>query len=413
MSQRNVTTVARWEYHRFAKPRDLAVGTLVFMLMFGIYGFVGHLVRSKGQEEKTVGVIGGALMGLRGEKSLERFRLEHMDGEEQGGPAGKRDAPRGEDRTLAEEALRAKEIDALLVILGSERAQFVVREERGWQKEFISLVVQHRLARRLSESDLDPQVVRSLTAPADIERVLLHPKDGETERADPKTVLVVVMTMLVGLFLGFSYVFVAITSEKTQRVTESVLAAIRPQEWIDGKIIGLTLVVLVNVVCYGGGYLLYKTAALFVWKDPFTLPVGIGDPIAFAHLLLFAMLGFGFWFTLFALVAATINDPNSSSRSSLMLLPFLPLALTVAGLDEPDALWMRLAAMLPGLSPAAMPVRIMRGDPHWLEVLASVTLLAIAIALLRRAAGRVLGVSMLMTGKEPSWGEVWRWAREK
>ena len=42
--------------------------------------------------------------------------------------------------------------------------------------------------------------------------------------------------------------------------------------------------------------------------------------IAFLMLVLFAMLGFGFWFTLFALVAATINDPNSSSRSSLMFL---------------------------------------------------------------------------------------------
>lgn len=413
MSRRNVTTVARWEYHRFAKPRDLAVGTLVFTLMFGIYGFVGHLVRSRGHEEKTVGVIGGAIMGLRGEKSLERFRLEHMDSEEESSTSGESDAPRAEDRTLAEDALRAKEIDALLVVLGPERARFVVREERGWQKEFISLFAQHRLARRLSESDLDPRIVRSLTAPADIERVVLHPKDGDTGRAEPKTVLVVVMTMLVGLFLGFSYVFVAITSEKTQKVTESVLAAIRPQEWIDGKIVGLTLVVLVNVVCYGGGYLVYKTAASFVLKEPFTLPVGIGDPVALAYLLLFAMLGFGFWFTLFALVAATINDPNSSSRSSLMLLPFLPLGLTLAGLDEPDALWMRLVAMLPGLSPVAMPVRIMRGDPHWLEVLASAALLAIAIALLRRAAGRVLAVGMLMTGKEPSWGEVWRWAREK
>jgi hypothetical protein len=36
----------------------------------------------------------------------------------------------------------------------------------------------------------------------------------------------------------------------------------------------------------------------------------------------------------------------------------------------------------------------------------------VAIAMLRRAAGRMFGVSMLMTGKEPSWGEVWRWLRE-
>ncbi len=215
-----------------------------------------------------------------------------------------------------------------------------------------------------------------------------------------------------GLFLGFSYVFVAITGEKTQRVTESVLSAITPQTWIDGKILGLTLVVLVNVACYMFGYLVYKGVATLFFGEAFTLPTGIGDPVVVLNLVLFAMLGFGFWFTLFALIAATITDPNSSSRSSLLLLPFLPLGLTLTGMDQPDAVWMRVLALIPGLSPAAMPVRLLRGDPWVVEILLSLALLVVMVWVFRRAAGRVFGVSMLMTGKEPSWGEVWRWLRE-
>jgi ABC-2 type transport system permease protein len=153
-------------------------------------------------------------------------------------------------------------------------------------------------------------------------------------------------------------------------------------------------------------------AASLLLGAPFDLPEGVGDPVVLFWLVLFALFGFGFWFTLFAVVAATISDPNSSSRSALLFLPFLPLGLTVAGLDQPDSLWMRLLSLLPGLSPAAMPVRLLRGAPGLIEILLSLALLALAVCFFRRAAGRVFGTSMMMTGKEPRWSELWRWMRE-
>ncbi len=398
MKWSSVSTVARWEYHRFAKPRDLILGAVFFAVMFGAFGFVGHYIQSKSEEEKTVMVLGAAAMQLQAVESFERFQLQHAEGA----------TP---DLAAAESALREKEVDAVLVVSGIERAELIVREERGWQQEFMALVGQHRQAQRLAESGLDPQILQSLSAPVDIGRRTLGSQPGESSGAEPKTVLIVVGTMLMGLFLGFSYVFVAITGEKTQKVTESVLSAITPQDWIDGKILGLTIVVLVNLGSYALGYLLYKVAAVFIWHDPFQLPEGIGDPVSVIYLVLFSMLGFAFWFTLFGIVAATINDPNSSSRSSLIMLPFLPLAVAFMGIDQPDAAWMRLLSLTPGLSPAAMPVRIMRGHPHWAEILLSLALLVAMAVLFRRAAGRVFGVSMMMTGKEPSWREVWRWVR--
>ena len=69
-------------------------------------------------------------------------------------------------------------------------------------------------------------------------------------------------------------------------------------------------------------------------------------------------------------------------------------------------------SMACSFSPAAMPVRLLRGEPALVEILLSLALLAAAIWLFRRAAGRVFGISMLMTGKEPAWSEVWRWMRE-
>lgn len=111
-------------------------------------------------------------------------------------------------------------------------------------------------------------------------------------------------------------------------------------------------------------------------------------------------------------MAATIDVPDSSGRSALMFLPFIPLGVVFAGLDTPDAGWMRTLALLPGVSPSAMPVRILRGDPAAWEIALSFGLLPAGALALPWAAGRVFGASMLMTGKEPGLREIWRWLRE-
>jgi len=396
VSGRTVSTVARWEYRRFAKPKDLVIGTLTFAVIFGIYGFVAQFVELKTNEPLEIAVIGAELMGLDDVDSLQRYQLQPAEGE----------------IVELERNLTEEEVDALLVIADADRAELRVRSARQWQEEFLALLTAHAQSRRPHEIGLEPEELAALTAPVTLTRVEVEAADGTSTRAPGLTVIIVVVTMLLGLFIGFSYVFIAITGEKTDRVTESVLAAITPQQWIDGKILGLTLVTLVNVVCYGIGYLIYKVTATVVFGIPWKLPPGVGDPGVVTWLLLFALGGFAFWFTLFAMVAATISDPNTSSRSSLMLLPFLPLGLTLAGMDQPDAIWMRVLALVPGISPAAMPVRLLRGEPALIEIVLALVLLAAAAWFFRSAAGRVFGVSMLMTGKEPSWGEVWRWLRE-
>ena len=47
--------------------------------------------------------------------------------------------------------------------------------------------------------------------------------------------------MMLGVFTGIAYQFIVITGEKQLRVTEQVVSAITPQMWIDGKILGISL----------------------------------------------------------------------------------------------------------------------------------------------------------------------------
>jgi ABC-2 type transport system permease protein len=218
--------------------------------------------------------------------------------------------------------------------------------------------------------------------------------------------------MLFGILIGNSYLLVGVTGEKSQRVTEQVVAAISPQTWIDGKILGLSGLVIVNLLLYVLGFVLYKAIAVPVFGDSFNLPQMISDPILFLAVLVLVVLGFFLWFSFFALVACTISDPNTSARSMIMMLPFLPLGIAFAALGNPDAPWLQVFGIIPFSSPSVLSARLVLGDVAAWEFPAAVVLLLVTIWFLRRAAGKVFGLGMLMYGKEPRWSEMVRWVRE-
>lgn len=389
-----VVAIARWEFLRFAKMRDLVIGALVFAAMFGGGSFFGEFVGRKASEVRTI-VVAGDDAGFVGDGlDVGRFRFE-------------RRASADVDSAVVNE-----EADAALVEVDDGVWEIRAQRERSWFSQlevtFGSLLGQQHLG----ELGLTPAQLQRLATPARFETVVLD-DDARVEGGptDAFTAGIALGILMMGLFVGFSFVFVAITAEKTQRTTESILSAVTPQQWIDGKILGLTGAVFANLVSTAAGYLLWQVAKTVFLDGSMALPGGAA-PLDVVGLVVFMLGGFAFWFTLFAMIAATIDDPNTSSRSSMMFFPILIMAPAFMGLDTPDAGWMQALSWIPGTSTAAMPVRLLRGEPHLVEVLGSLVLLFGGAWAFRRAAGRIFGTSMLMTGKEPGVREVLRWLRE-
>ena len=140
----------------------------------------------------------------------------------------------------------------------------------------------------------------------------------------------------------------------------------------------------------------------------FPIPWAALRPANLLFFLLLAMLGILFWNCVFAAIAVRINDPNSSTRSSLMFLPVMFVGMGFPGLQKPDAPVMRALAVLPGTSPTVMTARLVLSDVAAWEALTAVLLLVLTILVLRRIAGKVFAAGILLTGKELSWAEAWR-----
>lgn len=384
--------IARWEFRRFVKPNQL-VFSFVLMFVLGLVGFgVGKWAERSRSNTVNVAIVGGDNLGIGANDTLGNVALFPAT-------SSQVDSLRG--------VLTAQRIDGILVIHSTDSAQLIVRRSPSWRGTLESHLTSARRRIQLAQAGLGEQQLAAMLAPVALATEFQSGNDGRAART---AAFISAALVLYGLFMAMAYMLVSVTAEKQLRVTEQVVSAISPQTWIDGKILGLSAVAFVNVGIAVLSGMLWVFGNSLARDRPFSM--GAVDPLAFVIIALFALLGFIFWLSVFSAVAATIDDPNTSTRGPLM---FLPAMFSIAGflvVRIPDSAFARITGIIPLTSSAVMPARVAITDvPAW-EIVLSAALLIGGALIARRAAGKVFAVAMLMYGKEASWGEVRRWVRE-
>lgn len=395
MNARPALEIARWEFKRFFKFKDVAL-SLGIVASSGLLGrAVFEFVQREDHAPLRIAVTSPELLPAPSDAFGPRFVLVPADG----------------TRPELERALFEEEYDGLLVLRTPDEGELVVREKPGWSPELAQTLTELRRSARIAERGLGEGELAGLLAPFAIDVHLTSGERGVVDRASRISAFVVVGMMLLGIFLGNSYLFVSITGEKTQRVTEQLMSIMPPQAWIDGKILGLSLLVLTQVLSYVAGYMVFVLLSVPLFDAPIRLPHALGHVGVLTMILLLSVLGFFFWFAFFAAFASSINDPNSSSRSSLIMLPMIPLAPAFFAVGSASDLWVRILSVLPISSSSFMAARLAVGNVHPVELGGAVALLVASALAMRRAAGKIFGLAMLMYGKEPSLREMVRWIR--
>lgn len=386
-----VAEVARWEFRRYVKPKQQVIGALITLAMAMGGALIGRLA-SGGTSAVELAVVGAELVGLPAE--VGRFRIERH------GAAAlerlRRDVEDGES-------------DAVLVIFSADGGDLITRQTPAWHDELARELTAFAVGRRLETSDFDIDRLAAIQAPF---RLAVHEAAPRAGRAERVAAFIALGLMLMGLFTGMSYIFISVTGEKQSRLSEQVISAIPPQAWIDGKILGLSGVSIVSMLSLVASGFVFLALTRLLWDWSIPLPTTVERPDLLLAAIGFVFLGFLFWFVFLGAVAAMVNDPHTSNRSQLMLLPVLTMVPAFIAVSDPSAGWIRVLSIVPPMSGAVLPARLLVAEVPWWEAGLAAALLLGGIGLIRRFAGRVFRLGMLMYGKEPSWAELRRWLRE-
>lgn len=382
--------VASWEFRRYFKWKDQLLSLLFFVVVSAIGYGVAHVVKNRG------GTATVALDGLAMEApAASRVRFVAA-------PA---------DSAARDVALRNGDLHGILSRLDDGSFQLRVVKDPRYKPDLEAILSANVQRERLTDRGLSTEELSRLLAPPSLDVRFTDIATGRRSRGEKIAAVAFLVIMLLAVFNSLAYLFTGITGEKQFRVTELVISSISPQVWIDGKILGIALHSLATAATLVVGFLLVAFAANLGWS--FELPAAAVRPGVLLLLAVYCVLGILLWNSFFAALASTIDDPNTSSRSSLLMLPVLPVILSLAVLRDPDGLLSRGLALLPLTSAPALPIRLVLSDPGALEIAASLLLLVAAIGFARRLAGRIFEIGMLLYGKEPTLQEIGRWISQR
>ena len=401
--------VARWEFRRFLKPKQLVISLVTMLVSGGVAFAATRAVRGAEARSVTLAVIGAETLGLgAGAAGADTLVAPPSPNNATGRAIVLRRHAAAEEGALRA-AVAERELDGLLLVRDPARSTLVARRDPAWRAELQQALTARVVERRLAASGLPADGLQRLLAPPAI--AVERPTGQGPGRGERLLTIGVLAFSLVGLLSGMGFIFAGITGEKQQRVTEQVVSAIPPQRWVDGKIIGLAGVAIVNALVTALAFATFVIVlVVFVRRVPLTL--GFERPLLVPLLVLLPLLGFALWFILLAAVSATIDDPHTSTKGSLLMLPVIPVVIAFTLFSRADSAVAQFFAVFPFTSSTVLPVRLLLADVAAWEVPLALVLLVGTIWLLRRAAGKIFAVGMLMYGKEPTLRETLRWVRE-
>ena len=200
----------------------------------------------------------------------------------------------------------------------------------------------------------------------------------------------------------------SIIEEKTSRVFEVMLASVKPEQMLAGKIIGVGSVGLTQVAIWMAAAYIYSTMGM-VAAGGHAL-VSAGQAAYFIAYFLFA-------FFLYSSIAAALGAMTNSEQELQQLNMFLviPLAFCMVMIFSiiraPNSKLAEIVSLIPFCSPLLMNFRLsLTQVPAW-QVVLSFVLMSLSIVAILWVAARIYRVGILMYGKRPNLPEIMRWLR--
>lgn len=439
MSVNKTSIIISREYSERVKKKSFIITTIlvpVLMLALSVLPTL-IIVFAGGGETKTVAVIDDSGLILQNLTDNEEVRYIAAEGTQ-------------------EELLSADEIYGLLVI-----DRNIVKRPSGVKlltPNASSLAVENNITsqmekiietEKLKSYDIDnlDQILDNVKTSVTLQtlRTDENGEEGESQSAAISSAIGTLLNFLLYMFLVLygSLVMNSIIEEKNNRVLEIVVSSIKPTQLLIGKVIGVGLVAVTQIIIWVAIVLCITTMILpavmpaDIMNEVTALNTGsmdisnssIDQDMAIAlgmftnvgyvlelvgYLFLFLVGGFLFYASIFAMIGSAVD--NIQDASQLQMLGIVPVIIglvsSMAVIPNPNGLFAIIMSMIPFTSPMVMMARVPFDIPAW-QIVVSIVLLYLSIFFMVWIAAKIYRIGIFMYGKKPTVRDLIRWARYK
>jgi len=326
-------------------------------------------------------------------------------------------------RSLLSQKVLANEFSAYIFIpdsiLSGGEAEFVSQHVSDFDEikrlsESLNRVV---VGLRLKKEGLDPQRVSDYMKHVGLKTIKVTPQ-GEKEDVGGTFAMAYVLVLLIYMTLIFygSIILRGVIEEKSNRVVEVVLSSLKPFELMMGKILGIGAVgltqyavwALIGFVMSQYGMSMLTSLVPAASGIKFAIP-----PYIFFYFVVFFILGYFLYGTLYAAVASTVNSEKEAQQMLMPITMFLvlPILLMTMVIKDPSGSTSVILSLIPFFAPIIMFMRICVLMPPAWQVALSIGLLGLTVVAMVWLAAKIYRIGILMYGKKPSLPEIVKWIK--
>jgi ABC-2 type transport system permease protein len=412
MSMHNVWLIAKREYLERVRTRSFFIMTVMIPLLMGGGIFGSAFLTRKTSSTSHIAIVS---VDLQVATDLQS-ELEH----------GKRSkmtvdviSPPGADtRGVLDNELADKQLDGYLWIKPGDSTNG--RPSFAWTpksnadivtRDTIATALRTVLTREgLKHQGMVASDVDALMQPIDLDSSQAG-KNDDSETAFYSAYALFFLMYFVIMLYGMN-VARSIIEEKTSRVFEVLLATIRPEEMMAGKVIGVGSVGLTQVGIWLVTAILLTSTPLVAMVTGSDIHIGL-SAMQVVFFIVFFLLGYLLYSSIAAALGAMTNSEQELQQLNMFLV--MPLACCMFALSvvipNPDGLPATIISFIPFCTPLIMYLRISMGHPPLWQIAGSIALMLATIYAILWVASRIYRVGILMYGKKPNLSEILRWLR--
>ena len=364
----------------------------------------------------------------------------------------------GEDPAVLKDELKSRGFDVLVVVSQLDSAKSVSIQTFSKKPTGVDFnsslrvrankaVEQYRIG-SYQIAGLD-QIMKDVKADVKVNEFTL---DESGNASVSESGIYMIISMVLGMLI---YMFIAmfggslmssVIEEKSSRVVEVLVSSVKATELMFGKIIGIALVALTQFALWIILTLLLVlgASAIFGFGDIMNSADMMGmsanmsgvDVAAMAQnseasvifttlshipwgtlivsFFIFFILGYLLYASMYAAIGSAVENEADTQQLQLPVTIPLMLAFFIVffAFKNPESSVVWWGSMIPFTSPIVMLARIPYGVPTW-EIVVSVALLFATFVVMAWASAKIYKAGILMFGKKSTWGDLWKWLKQK
>ena len=431
VSMRNVWLIAGREYFERIRTRGFMITTIMIPVIMGGFIFGSSFLGSRTAPDIHIAVVSSdtqLALDLQAELERQQQQKEMKDADEKSATSSSQkkrpniivDAidPGPTTRTRLDKDLDSGDVDGYLWITPAAatgaRPTFVYTPRSNGERATKNL-----LATALNTVLIREQLTHRGIVASDAESMLqpvqivasTGPKRDDHESAEISVSVLFFVMYLVIMLYGMN-VARSIIEEKTSRIFEVMLATIRPEAMMAGKIIGVGAVGLTQVGIWLAAALMLAGASVAVHLGGDTIHVSL-TVTQIVFFFVYFILGYLFYASIAAALGAMTNSEQELQQLNMFLVLPLLFCFFMLGtlISAPDSTLARVLALVPPFTPLMMYFRVSLGEPKAWEVILSLVLTSASIVGIVWVTSRIYRIGVLMYGKRPNIPEILRWLK--